>query len=297
MKVEPAGAWNGSKMTETVEVGDDTFYYWTVDDLESVNMILIGDGQTPDITGITADVFYEYDGGSNAKLLDNVVVTPQPTVSFSPNGGTFEDTVNVTVTAKNATSATYQIGTGSKKTFSSTASFTLGADMEEGESVTVAWTATNGTDTREGTVTFTKKQPLVFGDNVVYFHNSANWGQVYCYSWTEAGGNVEHLGAWPGTQMTETVEMNGKTWYVIEIPGASVGSSVIFNNGGSSQTRNLEFVAGGSYDNNGPTSVDTLTDEEAEVEYYTLQGVRVSEPKSGIYVRRQGSKVSKVIVR
>ncbi|MEZ3519723.1 MAG: starch-binding protein [Muribaculaceae bacterium] len=297
VKVEPAGAWNGSKMTETVEVGDDTFYYWTVDDLESVNMILIGDGQTPDITGITADVFYEYDGGSNAKLLDNVVVTPQPTVSFSPNGGTFEDTVNVTVTAKNATSATYQIGTGSKKTFSSTASFTLGADMEEGESVTVAWTATNGTDTREGTVTFTKKQPLVFGDNVVYFHNSANWGQVYCYSWTEAGGNVEHLGAWPGTQMTETVEMNGKTWYVIEIPGASVGSSVIFNNGGSSQTRNLEFVAGGSYDNNGPTSVDTLTDEEAEVEYYTLQGVRVSEPKSGIYVRRQGSKVSKVIVR
>lgn len=34
-----------------------------------------------------------------------------------------------------------------------------------------------------------------------------------------------------------------------------------------------------------------------EVEYYNLQGIRVANPESGIYIRRQGSKVSKVYVK
>lgn len=35
----------------------------------------------------------------------------------------------------------------------------------------------------------------------------------------------------------------------------------------------------------------------APVEYYNLQGVRVSEPAAGLYIRRQGNSVSKVIIR
>lgn len=34
---------------------------------------------------------------------------------------------------------------------------------------------------------------------------------------------------------------------------------------------------------------------DAPVEYYTLQGVRVNEPANGIYIRRQGTQVSKII--
>ncbi|MCM1484430.1 MAG: hypothetical protein NC043_08835 [Muribaculaceae bacterium] len=37
-------------------------------------------------------------------------------------------------------------------------------------------------------------------------------------------------------------------------------------------------------------------DENAPVEYYNLQGIRVSNPTSGIYIRRQGSKSTKVIL-
>lgn len=37
--------------------------------------------------------------------------------------------------------------------------------------------------------------------------------------------------------------------------------------------------------------------ENAPVEYYNLQGVRVAEPANGIFIRRQGSKVEKVAVR
>lgn len=38
-------------------------------------------------------------------------------------------------------------------------------------------------------------------------------------------------------------------------------------------------------------------DTEAPVEYYNLQGVRVADPTPGLYIRRQGNKVTKVIVK
>ena len=36
---------------------------------------------------------------------------------------------------------------------------------------------------------------------------------------------------------------------------------------------------------------------EAEVEWFNLQGVRIANPESGLYIRRQGNKISKVVVR
>ena len=37
-------------------------------------------------------------------------------------------------------------------------------------------------------------------------------------------------------------------------------------------------------------------DENAPVEYFNLQGVRVENPANGLYIMRQGSKVAKVIL-
>ena len=46
------------------------------------------------------------------------------------------------------------------------------------------------------------------------------------------------------------------------------------------------------------TGVEEITDEESPVEYYTLQGIRVENPVSGnVYIRRQGSRSAKVMVR
>ncbi|MDO4320641.1 MAG: choice-of-anchor J domain-containing protein [Bacteroidales bacterium] len=42
---------------------------------------------------------------------------------------------------------------------------------------------------------------------------------------------------------------------------------------------------------------DVNVDENAPVEFYNLQGVRVAEPENGIYIRRQGNSVSKVYVK
>ncbi len=41
----------------------------------------------------------------------------------------------------------------------------------------------------------------------------------------------------------------------------------------------------------------TVSDENAPVEYYNLQGIRVSNPQGGIFLRRQGNTVTKVLVK
>ncbi|MDE6469316.1 MAG: hypothetical protein K2L28_10535 [Muribaculaceae bacterium] len=51
-------------------------------------------------------------------------------------------------------------------------------------------------------------------------------------------------------------------------------------------------------DNNTPTGVENLdATETAEVEYYNLSGLRVANPENGIFIRRQGNKVTKVLVK
>lgn len=42
---------------------------------------------------------------------------------------------------------------------------------------------------------------------------------------------------------------------------------------------------------------NVVVDENAPVEYYNLNGIRVANPENGIYIRRQGNKVSKVLVK
>lgn len=49
---------------------------------------------------------------------------------------------------------------------------------------------------------------------------------------------------------------------------------------------------------NTPTGIAGISsDVDAPVEYYNLNGMRVYEPADGIFIRRQGSKVSKVVLK
>ena len=47
------------------------------------------------------------------------------------------------------------------------------------------------------------------------------------------------------------------------------------------------------------TGVDDILSDDANapVEYYNLQGVRVANPESGLYIRVQGKKATKVLVK
>lgn len=46
-----------------------------------------------------------------------------------------------------------------------------------------------------------------------------------------------------------------------------------------------------------PNGIGNVTDDNAPVEYYNLQGIRVANPTPGIYIRRQGSAVSKWVIK
>lgn len=65
-----------------------------------------------------------------------------------------------------------------------------------------------------------------------------------------------------------------------------------FKNGGKQPAIYMELVAG-----DGSAVANIEADENAPVEYYNLQGVRVANPENGIFIRRQGSKSTKVLVK
>ena len=57
------------------------------------------------------------------------------------------------------------------------------------------------------------------------------------------------------------------------------------------------YICGYVYDFNPQSGVeDTMVDENAPVEYYNLQGVKVANPENGIFVKKQGSKAVKVVL-
>lgn len=78
--VEPNGSWPGRKLTDTKEIEGRDFYYYTFDDAESVNFIFNSNGssQTGDITGVTEDSYYEWDGGSGYTQIYDFGDTPRP---------------------------------------------------------------------------------------------------------------------------------------------------------------------------------------------------------------------------
>ena len=53
------------------------------------------------------------------------------------------------------------------------------------------------------------------------------------------------------------------------------------------------------YKGNGSSGIEGIGIEAADApaEYYNMQGIRVAEPTTGLYIVRQGNKVSKQLIR
>jgi len=166
-----------------------------------------------------------------------------PTVTFSPAGGNFQETLTVTATANYATSAWYKVGDAARVDFTGTKTFTIGSDMKVGDKVTVTWSATGEEGTNTGAVTFTKTDKPVAEANTVYFDNSeTNWDTPYIYYW---GG--ESVPEWPGVAMEKA---EGNVWKK-KVPAGTTG--VIFNagDGDATKTSDFDYADGHIYNRNG----------------------------------------------
>ena len=292
------GAWPGKVMDGPEEI--DGAKYWTCsfDGVENFNVILNngGSAQSGDITGITGDIYLEYDGGTSAKKIDAPVNTVAAAkVSLSPNGGDFQKTISVTATlSNNAKSGWYKIGDGEQVALTpgKAATFTLGADMMEGESKTVTWSATNAeNETKTGSATFNKKKEVVIPTPTgifAYFIAPSEWTDVHAYVWTDGGG--EYAGGWPGVACTKTGEKkNGLDIWMWKYEGdkTELPAKIIFNNNGNgnNQTGNFDFVNGAVYNRDGKTneSVSTGINQvdskkaPAKLKIYSINGVKVAE--------------------
>ena len=291
---ELTGAWHGRTMDGPEEIGGVNYWYKTFDGVESFNVILNNgnDKQSSDITGITGDIYLEYDGGSSVKTLDAPVNTTAK-VTLSPNGGDFEKTITVTATlSDNAKSGWYKIGDGEQVNLTpgKPVTFTLGADMMEGESKTVTWSATNAEDkAKTGTATFNKKKEVVIPTPTgifAYFLAPSDWSLVDCWAWNNTdnftGGN------WPGVACTKTdIKKNGLDVWMWKYDGdlTTAPTMIIFNNGGGQQTKDLKFENGAVYNLAGKTneSVSTGINQvgskkaPAKLKIYSINGQKVAE--------------------
>ncbi|TFH80229.1 alpha-amylase family glycosyl hydrolase [Segatella hominis] len=291
---ELTGAWPGTKMTESEEINGEKYWTCAFDGVETFNVILNNNSgaQSGDITGITGDIYLKYDGGANAQKIDAPVNTAAK-VTLSPNGGDFEKTVTVAATlSSNAKSGWYKIGNGEQVALTpgKAATFTLGADMMEGESKTVTWSATNAdNETKTGSATFNKIKEVVVPAPTgifAYFLAPSDWSKVNCWAWSDAGNFTG--GNWPGVACTKTgMKKNGLDVWMWKYDGdlTTAPTMIIFNNGGGQQTKDLEFVNGAVYNRDGKTN-ETITTginqvgskkAPAKLKIYSINGQKVAE--------------------
>ena len=292
------GEWPGKVMDGPVEIDGAKYWTYDFDNVESFNVILNnGSGsQSGKFEGITGDIYLEYDGGTSAKKISapvNTVATAK--VTLSPNGGDFQKTISVTATlSNNAKSGWYKIGNGEQVALTpgKAATFTLGADMMEGESQTVTWSATNAdNETKTGSATFNKLKEVVIPTPTgiyAYFLAPAEWSDIHVWAWNDTdnftGGN------WPGVACTKTgAKKNGLDVWMWKYDGDLTGAptKIIFNNNGNgaNQTETFAFVNGAVYNRSGKTneSVSTGINQvgskkaPAKLKIYSINGVKVAE--------------------
>ena len=90
-----------------------------------------------------------------------------------------------------------------------------------------------------------KEQP--FTPYEVTIHCSADFTPVYFYAWDTSGSL---LGSWPGKQMTQTKQVDGKTWYyqTFTIKSADYYFNIIFNQGNNKpQTSDIQRLSSTKY--------------------------------------------------
>lgn len=173
----------------------------------------------------------------------------------------------------------------------------------------------NGTDPAD----FNKKKPVKFSNgaaNAIVLPAGVKIGKIefigYCNS-TGATSWISTLGVAEGNTYKELYTNTGdeSVAYMskddctagnalgkitVDLSKNPASDVIYFKNGGKQPAFFINLYKAADT----PTGIDDIVsgDENAPVEYYNLQGVRINEPAAGqVVIRRQGSKVAKIIVR
>ena len=217
-------------------------------------------------------------GESGIAVIYNAgsIVLP-PEVVFNPADGTAfsDETLTVTATPLNTTSAWIQVNDGEKQTFTAAKQFTVGADVAYGKNVTITWSATDKAGkTETGSVTYKKVKAYVpelgKADEISCFLETTNTAAAI-YVWNDkVSPKIEHAGAW-NDAINKKLPLVGKSAsgknvfkWTYDGTETTAPSQLIFLDGnGNKITGNVEFVNHGYYvDGTYSTTVTKVHEEE-----------------------------------
>ena len=233
----PTVTWPGIAMTK--DCGD--WYSYTFPSTVSASNLLFNDGtlKTADLSA-TAGIKY-YDGAWLAGEPANRCPVILPDVTIAPVGGNFTTgtTVNVTLTANEATSTIYYTLDGTTPTIASPSAVgTKSIAITNTTTLKVFVKNTAGTSSAIKTETYTFSTPATF---TVYFKKPANWNAaVKIYYWSPTG--TAPVVTWPGIAMTKDCG----DWYQYTFPSTVSASNLLFNDG-TLKTADLSATAGIKY--------------------------------------------------
>ena len=211
-----------------------------------------------------------------------IVLTPE--VLFDPADGTAfsDETLTVTATPLNATSAWIQVNGGEKETFTAAKQFTVGADVAYGKNVTITWGATDKAGkTETGSVTYKKVKAYVpeldKADEISCFLETSS-AAAAVYVWNgKVSPVIKYAGAWNDAINTKLTPAGknaaGKNVFkwTYDGPETTVPSHIIFldGNGNKLVSNDVEFVNHGYYVNGTYSSTVTKVHDEviADPEY------------------------------
>ncbi len=149
-------------------------------------------------------------------------VSDKVSVSASPKGCDFLNSLDVTLYVNKADKGTYKINGGSAVEYTNGTKITIGADAGVGDKIKLALSAGTGEDAVSETYTYTKVSTPI-ASSLVYFDNSGfKFDDVYLYAYG-AKENAE----WPGEKMQK--DDNGLYYYAFSSKFSD--ENIIVNNG------------------------------------------------------------------
>ena len=228
---------------------------------------------------VNASTISGHVGESGIAVIYNagpIVLTPE--VLFDPADGTAfsDETLTVTATPLNATSAWILVNGGEKQNFTAAKQFTVGADVAYGENVTITWGAIDKEGkTETGSVTYKKVKAYVpeldKADEISCFLETLNAAAaVYVFDNT-ANPVPEYAGKWNDAIKTmlplvgKSVSGKNVFKWTYDGPLTKVPTHIIFVDGNGNKLSQIdqEFVNHGYYvDGTYSTTVTKVHEEE-----------------------------------
>mgnify|MGYP002521559096 CR=1 FL=1 len=187
----------------------------------------------------------EEDGTDHMITPDDVRINK---MVLNPAGGSFKtETQTVEIKLSDASeSGWYQVEGGQKVAISKgeTATVTIGADMDFKDTKTITWGSYNAAGNEAtGSATYKKVDPNA---TITIYVASTTGSSPKVYAWTDDNGTTVKLnGEWPGSTLSQSVEVDGKTYYMLNCADAET-VNVIFSDG-SNKTKDIKGITSDAF--------------------------------------------------